>query len=136
MDFRSSRQPAPEVSLVPLVDVVFLLLLFFILTTTFRELDFFSVQLAGEAAQEEPGPAACAHLALDAAGEVYLEGRPLPADPQQRMARLRAVFAEAPEVCVHAHALTPHGAVVDLMTRARALGAGSVRLGALGEHLP
>ena len=134
-------EPVPDearVPLTPLIDVVFLLLLFFMLTAAFGELNFLELELPRAAgAVPEPG-AARLDLAVDAAGGWHLAGRALPAEPRARAARLRAALAAAPAaaVYVHAHALAPHGAVVQLVAAARAAGADAVRLAALGERLP
>ena len=133
-------QPAPDeaqVPLTPLIDVVFLLLLFFMLAATFGELNFLELELPRAAAAAPAAPAARLDLAVDAAGGWHLDGNALPADSRARTA-LRAALAAAPEaaVYVHAHALAPHGAVVQLAAAARAAGADSVRLATLGERLP
>lgn len=133
-------QPAPDeaqVPLTPLIDVVFLLLLFFMLAATFGELNFLELELPRAAAAAPADPAARLDLAVDAAGGWHLDGAALPADSQARAA-LRAALAAAPEavVYVHAHALAPHGAVVQLAAAARAAGADAVRLATLGERLP
>ena len=135
-------QPVPDeaqVPLTPLIDVVFLLLLFFMLAATFGELNFLELELPrAAAAAPEEAPAARLDLAVDAAGGWHLAGETLPAAPRARTARMRAALAAAPEavVYVHAHALAPHGAVVQLVAAARAAGADAVRLATLGERLP
>ena len=136
MNFRAGAPAAPDVPLTPLIDVVFLLLLFFILTTSFRDLDFLDLQLVAQTRPGETDAQPCLRLALDAEGAAYLDRARLPPAADARAAQLRRAFAGAPDVCVHAHALTPHGAVVAMMAQARAAGADAVRLGTLGEQLP
>ena len=135
MKFASPAPDEAQVPLTPLIDVVFLLLLFFMLAATFGELNFLELELPRAAAAPET-PAARLDLAVDAAGGWHLDGSALPAEPRARAARLRAALAAAPAVYVHAHALAPHGAVVQLVAEARAAGADSVRLATLGERLP
>ena len=138
MKFAAPAPDEAQVPLTPLIDVVFLLLLFFMLAATFGELNFLELELP-RAAGAAPEPAAARlDLAVDAAGGWHLEGSALPAAPRARAARLRAALAAAPgaAVYVHAHALAPHGAVVQLVAAARAAGADAVRLATLGERLP
>ena len=140
MKFAAPAPDEAQVPLTPLIDVVFLLLLFFMLAATFGELNFLELELPRVAAAPEMPelPAARLDLAVDAAGGWHLDGSALPAAPRARAARLRAALAAAPAavVYVHAHALAPHGAVVQLVAEARAAGAASVRLATLGERLP
>lgn len=56
MNFRRPRQDEPSVSLTPLIDVVFLLLIFFMVSTTFTRESHLKVELPqadGEAAETE-----------------------------------------------------------------------------------
>ena len=138
MKFAAPVPDEAQVPLTPLIDVVFLLLLFFMLAATFGELNFLELALPRAAAEAPAAPAARLDLAVDASGGWHLAGSALPAEPAARAARVRAALAAAPEtvVYVHAHALAPHGAVVQLVAAARAAGAGAVRLATLGERLP
>ena len=55
MNFRSERREEPEINLTPLIDVVFLMLIFFMISTTFNREAEMSIQLPE--ASVEPGEA-------------------------------------------------------------------------------
>ena len=137
MKFQVRQGDAFSIPLTPLIDVVFLLLLFFMLTTTFSQLDFLKIQLPrGEA--EAAGTEVRINLAIDAMGDYYLNGQLLPDDPEALAAQLHLALADQPDaaVYVYAHALTPHQSVVYLMAQARGQGVQQIRVATLGERLP
>ena len=137
MKFQIRREDALSIPLTPLIDVVFLLLLFFMLTTTFSQLDFLRIQLPqGDA--EAPGAETRINLAIDAMGEYYLDGRPLATESEALGGQIQAALEAQPDavVYIHAHALTPHQSVIHLMAQARAQGVQQIRVATLGERLP
>ncbi len=137
MKFQLRREDSLSIPLTPLIDVVFLLLLFFMLTTTFSQLDFLKIQLPqGEA--EAAGTEVRINLAIDAMGDYYLNGQLLPKETDALAARLRGALEAQPEsvVYIYAHALTPHQSVVSLMAQARGQGVQQIRVATMGERLP
>ena len=74
MNLRPQRPEPPDINLAPLIDVVFLLLIFFMVTTTFRDEVGIKIQLpesAGEAAAESQPLI----LTIDADGTFYVNDR-------------------------------------------------------------
>ena len=137
MRFQVRREDGISIPLTPLIDVVFLLLLFFILTTTFSQLDFLRIQLP-QGSAETVGSEARINLAIDAMGDYYLDGQPLPSEPEAFVAQLQDALEAQPGavVYVYAHALTPHQSVVHLMAQAREQGVRQIRVATMGERLP
>ena len=91
MNLRPQRPEPPDINLAPLIDVVFLLLIFFMVTTTFRDEVGIKIQLpesAGEAAAESQPLI----LTIDADGTFYVNDRQV-ADRQP--ATLSKALAEA-----------------------------------------
>ena len=74
MNLRPQRPEPPDINLAPLIDVVFLLLIFFMVTTTFRDEVGIKIQLpdaSGEAtAESQP-----LILTIDADGTFYVNDR-------------------------------------------------------------
>ncbi len=135
MKFRIPREDALQIQLTPLIDVVFLLLLFFMLTATFSELNFLDVQLPrADAESAVAGPRI--DLGIDASGDIYLNGQLLPPDDDFLEQRLRTAVQMQPDaqVFVHAHAQTPHEAVARVMARARAQGISELHIATLSER--
>ncbi len=125
MNLRPRRRGDPEINLTSLIDVVFLLLLFFILTTSFNRESALRIDLpkaSEQAAVEEQKPIM---LSIDAAGEFYVDGRQVVNTQVESVKRvLRAAMGERkdPPLIISADAKTPHQAVVTAMDAARQVG--------------
>ena len=79
MNFRHVRRPEVAINLTPLIDVVFLLLIFFMVSSSFSEL----TQLVVDLPEAEGSPAsgdAALMLSIDVDGNMMLDGQPVPND--------------------------------------------------------
>ncbi len=115
MNFRPRIAEEPEVSLTPLIDVVFLLLIFFMVSTSFRDEAELQIVLPETSAQpplEEPD---ALNIAIDAQGRFSVAGSPVEvADRAQLVKVLSEVItadADTP-VVIRADAGTAHEFVV------------------------
>jgi len=121
MNLRHRRQEEPEITLTPLIDVVFLMLIFFMVSTTFlREADI-SINLpqAGEAPTERLGEPI--ELAISASGDFYMNGRALVnSQPETIRRALIQARTDNPEAAlvIRADARTTHQHVVRAMEAA------------------
>ena len=125
MKFRSEERDAPEIGLTPLIDVVFLLLIFFMVSTTFERSSELNIELPLASAKASDPDDAFIDVVIDSGGNVRVEGIAL-ANPQTESVR-RALTAaanglDAPPVIISADARTPHQSVVTVMDAARAAG--------------
>ena len=125
MKFRRAERDSPETNLTPLIDVVFLLLIFFMVSTTFEWRSELGIELPEASAQASDRDEEAIGVVIDAAGEVRVQGRVL--DDLDTGDLTRALSAAAwglnsPPVIVSADALTPHQAVVTVMDAARRAG--------------
>lgn len=126
MRLRASSPEDPEISLTSLIDVVFLLLIFFMVSTTFERQAVLKVDLPEaqnvNTPQDQP---ITFELVIDANGQYYLNDRQL---VDGRPATLRAAFEEAAgddrdvPVILRADAQTPHHFVVTAMDVTAQLG--------------
>ncbi|MGD9299508.1 biopolymer transporter ExbD [Thiohalocapsa sp.] len=126
MNLRPKRREPPDINLTPLIDVVFLLLIFFMVSTTFND----SPRLRLELPQADGEPAQAAEMDLlevvvDVSGRFYVDDREvLGTDAETLEQALReaagtdGAVTERP-VLIKADARTPHQAV---MTALDALG--------------
>jgi len=125
MNFRPERRDVIELNITPLIDVVFLLLIFFMVSTTFQRETQLSVQLPEAAAPESKSEDQTIEVVINARGEYFLNGRELvnnqPATLRAALARLSSGRKGTPLV-IRADARTPHQAVVTVMDAARQLG--------------
>jgi len=126
MNLRPNRPEPPDINLTPLIDVVFLLLIFFMVSTTFKEDARIKVQLpeaqGEEVSAEEPQ---VLDITIDRAGSFYVNQR-LVVD--QELGTLKKAIAGAAgddreiPVIIKADAKTPHQAVMTAMDAASQLG--------------
>lgn len=124
MDFSATRRRAPLIlDLTPLIDVVFLLLIFFMVSTTFvTDATGMRVDLPRSSSQEAIPEGEDLTLQLEADGTVTLDGNPLSA--AQLSAELRKAAEKDPStlVVLKADAELTHGRVVEVMDLAREIG--------------
>ncbi len=133
MNLRPQRPEPPDINLAPLIDVVFLLLIFFMVTTTFKDEVGIKVQLPQAQGEVAAEPRAMT-LVIDASGAFYVNDRKL-ADTQPdtlRKALGEAIGQARSEVderapgdlplVLMADAKTPHQAVMTALDVASQLG--------------
>ena len=113
MNFRQLRRPEVSINLTPLIDVVFLLLIFFMVSTSFSEL----TQLVVDLPEAEGMPAsaeAAMLLSIDATGNMTLNGAPVPNDTLGLSAAMPDYLRGNTDIPVtlSADAMTPHQFVV------------------------
>ena len=116
MNFRQLRRPEVSINLTPLIDVVFLLLIFFMVSTSFSEL----TQLVVDLPEAEGSPATndeALMLTVDVAGNMTLNGESVPSDARGLSLALRQQLSGNTDIPVtlSADAMTPHQYVVTAM---------------------
>ena len=125
MKFRTTLRDSPEINLTALIDVVFLLLIFFMVSTTFEWRSELSIELPAASARENPRGDTNIEVAVDADGNVHVDGRRLDGSEVRTLRRALASAArglDSPRVTVSADARTPHQSVVTVMDAARQAG--------------
>ena len=126
MRLQPSRQPPPDINLAPLIDVVFLLLIFFMVSTTFKHESQIKIELprAGEKAVEETKKK-LVDVTIDQEGRFYVNQEALINTQLDTLMialkRAAASNAELP-VLINADARTPHQAVMTAMDAASRVG--------------
>lgn len=126
MNFRrGARNEEPEINLIPLIDVVLVIIIFLMLTTTFSKVSGLSINLPSA---EADGEAAASEIvvAVTAAGDVLVNSQPVGARAVDAIATAlgKAVPAGAkePVVVVNADAKATHQSVIDVMHAAQRAG--------------
>lgn len=125
MKFRARRNESPEVTLTPLIDVVFLLLIFFMVTTTFVQERAMDVRLPEASAGREADEAVPASVTVLPDGSYRIGEAVIDAGAKERLReQLQHILADGPGdgLYVVADAEAPHQAVVTAMDVARQLG--------------
>jgi biopolymer transport protein ExbD len=124
LQFHSTEEPT--VDLTPLIDVVFLLLIFFMVSTTFERQAFLKVDLPEASAVEDRRDLPeFLELVIDSAGRMYLNDMRL-VDSEEQTIRAAIVEAVGDDrslpLILRADRMTPHHHVVTAMDVAAQLG--------------
>ncbi len=117
MKFAPRTPEDPEINLISLVDVVFMLLIFFMVTTTFVRSSGLKVSLPqAEQSSPQPDPQTI-EVVVDAQGRYYIDGRQLRDRSAQTLERgLRQVGGDGVRpLVIRADARASHQAVVTVM---------------------
>lgn len=125
MNLRPAPKEPADINLTPLIDVVFLLLIFFMVSTTFNRDSELSIELPAATAEAQERRPESIEVAIDAQGRFYVDGRPLLNGQAKTLRQALASAAgehQSPPVIISADAKTPHQAVVQIMDAARELG--------------
>lgn len=125
MNLRKFRREEVSVNLTPLIDVVFLLLIFFMVTTTFRDESEIEIDLPQ--ASEKPAERVDDAIAvvIDQDGKFYVNKTLVintQVDTLKRALRKTKGDRKNPPVIISADAMAPHQAVVTAMDAARQVG--------------
>jgi biopolymer transport protein ExbD len=126
MNLRSNRKESPELNLTPLIDVVFLLLIFFMVSTTFDKESRIKIELPQAATQDERDKQdSVLDLTIDASGRFYVNQREVINTELNTL--MRAIEKAVKQrrdlpVIISADANTPHHAVIKAMDAASQLG--------------
>ena len=125
MNFRSKRTSEPELNLTPLIDVVFLLLIFFMVSTTFERESEISIELPEAAGEEVKDESFTIEISIDGKGYYFINQRKLKNNKIETLkSGIRLVKADHknPKLVINADKNTPHQAVIIAMDAARQLG--------------
>jgi len=122
---RTKRDRDLEVNITPLIDVVFLLLIFFMVSTTFQRESEITIELpesSGEVAESEKK---VIEISIDNQGRYFVNQRRIKDTDiktlKQAITLTRGEVKE-PKLIISADKMTPHQAVVRAMDAARQLG--------------
>jgi len=124
MKFRQRPQPDLDVNITPLIDIVFLLLIFFMVSTTFKQDFEVSIELP-KAASEEKLVDKTLNITIDPKGNYYINSQKL---VNNKMSSIKAALQKKSDgnlklpVIISADGQTPHQAVIQAMDAARQLG--------------
>jgi len=129
--FRRARRTDPAINLTALIDILFTVLVFLVLTTTFRETTQISIELPGATtgARLNANPENIVRVTVAQDGSLFVSERPT------SLAELRALFETVSssesmavsasvdtQVLLEADEHAEHGRVVEIMDLARSVG--------------
>jgi biopolymer transport protein ExbD len=130
MEFRRKKRAPVEIGLIPMIDVLLVLLFFFMVATTFRHHTDLKINLPEASGEEIQQAKKAINLFIDADGKYAIageDGKPKPL-AEQSLANLKTALiefsADAKELpfIISADGKTPHQAVVSALDVANQLG--------------
>lgn len=131
---RSREEEDSAIDITPMIDIVFIMLIFFIVTASFLKESGIDVNRPGAVTAERKERASIL-VAIDEVGQVWIDKRPV--DIRAVRANIERLRAENPEggVVIQADTESKNGVLVKVMDAARLAGVEDVSLSAtpLGE---
>ncbi len=124
---RGRSREEPEINLIPMIDVLLVIIIFLMLTTTYSRFAGLEINLPTADAQASNEKQVEVNVAVTAAGEVVVNKRPVNggANIQAIAAAMQAVVpagAKDPVVIINADAKAAHQRVIDVMQAAQQAG--------------
>jgi biopolymer transport protein ExbD len=126
VNLRKFRRESPAIDLTPLIDVVFMLLIFFMVSSTFKDQSMIRIDLpkASQQKQQENQEKPIV-LTIDAQGNFYVDDKRVvntQIDTLKRALKIAIDDRKSPPLTISADGRTPHQAVVTAMDAARQVG--------------
>jgi len=136
MNFRRPRNDEAGINLTPLIDVVFLLLIFFMVSTTFDQHADIQLQLPSADREAVPTERAWVDILVDATGQYFVDGRELVNRRPETLERaVEQALADRPgdPVLIRADANATHQSVVTALDVVGRLGVTAVSIATIGR---
>lgn len=125
MKIGGNRKEDLDVNVTPLIDVVFLLLIFFMVSTTFQRESEIEITLPQAVVDAAPTDEFVMQVTVDREGTYYVNGQRVintKLESLKKAMQLVAGDRKDPPIILSADAQTPHQAVITVMDAARQLG--------------
>jgi biopolymer transport protein ExbD len=126
MNFQRGRgSDEPEINLIPLIDVLLVIIIFLMLTTTYAKFSGLEINLPTADASKQAEQPNEVSVAVTAAGQVLVNKAPLAATDVASISealRRAAGDAKDPVIVINADAKATHQSVVDIMQAAQGAG--------------
>src|SRR5919108_3219212 len=126
MNFQRGREKEPlEINLVPLIDVMMVILIFLMITTTYNRYTELAINLPSADAEKQAERANEIAVLVDAQGQYVINKRAVVFHSVEQLAdelRRAGAGAKEPVVVISADANATHQAVIRLMEAARVAG--------------
>ncbi len=125
MNFRDKKREKLEITLTPMIDVVFLLLIFFMVTTTFSRETAIKINLPEASGEERLEAPKVVNLTIDADGVYYVNNQQV---INQKYSTLKKAILDITgnsrdlPFIISADAKTPHQAVIRVLDVASKIG--------------
>ena len=126
MNFQRGRgHDEPEINLIPLIDVLLVIIIFLMLTTTYAKFSGLEINLPTADASKQSEQPNEVNVAVTASGQILINKAPLPVVDVKAIAeamRRAAGDRKEPLIVINADAKATHQSVVDIMQAAQTAG--------------
>lgn len=126
MNFRRARATdVPEINLIPFIDVLLVIIIFLMLTTTYAKFSGLEINLPTADASKQTEQPNEIDVTVTASGQVLVNKSPLDAVSVTAISealRRAAGDAKEPVIVINADAKATHQSVIDIMQAAQAAG--------------
>ncbi len=125
MNLRSRRTEDLSLNVTPLIDVVFLLLIFFMITTTFDHESELKIELPEAKGKVDQQKKDKISIVIDASGKFTVEGKEVVnthAETLKRVLHKVAGDQENPRIIISGDKAAPHQSIMTAMSAAQQLG--------------
>ena len=136
MNFRGRRtQAEPEINLIPFIDVLLVIMIFLMLTTTWSKLTEINLTLPVADAQKQTDRPQQIILTVSAQGAYAINRMPVPGQSAGALgAALGAVASRESRLIISADASATHQAVIHAMEAARQAGLSQITFATQAAH--
>ena len=131
MMLRQRESDEPQVNLTPLIDVVFLLLIFFMVSTTFNRETTISIDLPEAKGEKLKLEKLVVEISIDGQGRYFVNQRKVRANRVVTLKRaIRTIVGDKPnpQLIISSDKSTPYESVIRAMDAARQLGLTHINL--------
>ena len=123
MRFQTRSREEVQLDMTPLVDVVFLLLIFFMLSTSLSVNPGIKIDLPNASAEQVKKKKITLRVAVEAGGQIFLEGKKLSLeDLREKFTATEKKHGDEAMVVIEADRKVYHGLVVKVMDAAKSAG--------------
>ena len=122
---RGHGHDEPEINLIPLIDVLLVIIIFLMLTTTYAKFSGLEINLPTADASKQSEQPNEVNVAVTASGQILVNKAPLPVADVKAIAeamRRAAGDRKEPLIVINADAKATHQSVVDIMQAAQTAG--------------
>lgn len=129
MNFRSARKEDPEINLIPLIDVLLVIIIFLMLTTTYSKFAELQIQLPTAAAEKQLERPNEITIVVSASGQYMVNRQPVTFRSVETFSeelRRAGASMKDPVVVINADNSATHQSVIRVMDAARQAGYGQV----------
>lgn len=136
INFRRTPEDEPEINLIAFIDVLLVVLIFLMLSTTYSKLTQLRISLPVANAESQKNHAQEINVGIGRSGEVAINGKLL---PNTRVAAVALALKEATKgnpdavVIINADALSTHQSVISVLDAARQSGLAKITFASKSE---